>query len=72
MEFIKDFLSGQKLFFADFLAPVNFILLLSAYFFGVGLARIFLKKDNVKKQNDSFWKVSNMTKKDRQSFLRQF
>jgi hypothetical protein len=72
MEFMKDFFIGQKLFFADLLAPLNFILLAFAYIFGVGLSFFFLKKGNYIKNKNSFWVVSELTKKEPVSHLKQF
>jgi len=71
MGFIKQILSGQKEFMLDLLAPVNFTLLSIAYFLGVGLSRILIRKEKTK-EGKSFWVNSNLTKKEKESFLRQF
>lgn len=72
MGFLKDILKGQKMFFWDAFALVNLVLLSFAYFLGEGLSRVFIKKEKVEENIYSFWKDSDLTKKDKKSFLRQF
>ena len=72
MGIIKDILKGQKLFFLDVFALINLVVLSFAYILGVGVSRIFLRNKGKDQTNKSRWIVSDLTKKEKVSFLKQF
>lgn len=72
MELIKHILNGQKLFFSDVFAVVDLVVLSLAYILGVGVSRIFLRKKTETHNYKSNWSASDLTKKERESFLKQF
>jgi len=72
MGIIKDILKGQKLFFLDIFALVNLVVLSFSYVLGVGISRIFLRNIKKDQTNKSQWIVSNLTKRVKMSFLKQF
>ena len=72
MGLMKSFLSGQKEFLTDFLVIFNVIVLSVAYFLGVGIASLMLKKKNDPDQKNSTWVNSDSSDKDSNYFLKQF
>jgi hypothetical protein len=72
MGIMKDILKGQKLFFSDIFALINLVVLFFAYILGVGTSRIFLRNKGKDQISKSRWSVSDLAKKEKTSFLKQF
>lgn len=76
---VKDFGKGVKQFGEMIANIVNFVLLSIVYIFGVGVtsivAKIFNKKfldTKIDKEAKTYWKELNLTKKDFNTYYRQF
>lgn len=77
-EFFSGFKQGQKYFGETISIIINSILLFFVYFIGVGipsiLAKIFRKKflDIKVKNEQTYWKPLNLSKKPKEAYYRQF
>ena len=78
-DFIIGLKEGQKKFGETISVIVNLILIGFVYFVGVGLTSIFAKIFNKKflnleidKTTDTYWQESNLTKKNKEEYYKQF